>query len=83
MKYYARQKWQVHYVGKTEQCVTVKNYHVVWYMTNMIEQIGLTLHILVTNLVTLAMYRGVSFVTVLIVLLIVTLFTGCAFKILK
>jgi len=52
-------------------------------MTNMIEQIWLTLHILVTNLVTLGMYQDISFVTVLIVLLIVTLFTGCAFKILK
>jgi len=31
MKYYARPKWQVHYVGKTEQCVTEKNYHVVSY----------------------------------------------------
>jgi hypothetical protein len=55
----------------------------VWYMTNMIEQIGLTLLILVTDLVTLGMYEDVSFVTALIVLLIVTLFTGCAFKILK
>jgi hypothetical protein len=55
----------------------------VWYMTNMIEQIGLTWHVLVTDLVTLGMYQDVSFVTVLIVLLIVTLFTGCAFKILK
>jgi len=32
-------------------------------MTHMIEQVGLTLHILVTNLVTLGMYQGVSFVT--------------------
>lgn len=55
----------------------------VWYMTNMIEQIGLTLLILVTDLVTLGMYEDVSLVTALIVLLIVTLFTGCAFKILK
>ena len=52
-------------------------------MANMIEQIGLTLHIPLTNLATLRMYQDVSFVTVLTVLLIVTLFTGCAFKILK
>lgn len=90
MNYYARQNWQVDYVGKTTVCHSEKLpcgfillRASVWCMTNMIEQIGLTLHILVTNLVTLGMYQDVSFVTILIVLLIVTLFTGCAFKILK
>lgn len=55
----------------------------VWYMTNMIERIGLTLHLLVTNLVTLGMFQDVLFVTVLTVLMIVTFFTDRAFKILK
>jgi hypothetical protein len=94
MKYYATWKSQVHYVGKTEHSVTVKNYHVgfivlrmsVWYMTNMIEQIGLALHISFTNVATLRMYKDISFVIAFISILlslIGTAFTDYAFKILK